>query len=205
MRAWVIDRDGGPIGHTVTTAILGSLDTGSKQVLGWQQIDAAAAGSDDDVANAVVDERTWIAVVGMLFSIITFSQSDTPLVEQGASDRLVSARANGDATYNPAQAISVYYAQGRNEIAVGSYVLPITTALLGRIIAQFGAQTTAQYLSTVSGNQTAIGLLARAPQTISQPVFYTNYNLRPYSAQVATAGELLPTEDKRRHTEILFK
>ena len=38
--------------------------SGSKAVLGWQQIDAAQFTNDEDIINAVVDERAWIAVVG---------------------------------------------------------------------------------------------------------------------------------------------
>lgn len=88
-------------------------------------------------------------------------------------------------------AISVYYNQGRNEVATNSYVLPITQAILGRVTVQLGAQIATQYLASISGNQTAIGLLARSPQTIANPIAFQLFNLRPYSSPVASAVTLV--------------
>jgi hypothetical protein len=88
-------------------------------------------------------------------------------------------------------AISVYYAQGRNEVATGNFLLPITQAVLSRAIVQLGAQSTAQYLGSIAGNATALSLLARSPLTISNPVNFQLFNLRPYSSQVASAVTLV--------------
>jgi hypothetical protein len=88
-------------------------------------------------------------------------------------------------------AISVYYAQGRNEVATGNYLMPITQAILIQAVSQLAAQGAAQYLASIAGNQTAINLLARAPQTIANPVYFQLFNLRPYTAQVATAVTLV--------------
>jgi hypothetical protein len=112
-------------------------------------------------------------------------------VTQGATNRLVEARANGDPSYNPANAISVYYAQGRNEIATGNFLIPITQTILSRATVQLSAQSVAQYLGSIANNQTAIGLLARSPLTISNSVQYQVFNLRPYSSQVASAVTLV--------------
>jgi len=64
LRAWVIDREGGPLGQAVSQAIIATTTSGSAPALGWQQIDAAQFTTDEDIINAVVDEQTWIAVVG---------------------------------------------------------------------------------------------------------------------------------------------
>lgn len=37
--------------------------SGSKNVLGWQQLDPSQFPTDDDVAQGVLDERAWLAVV----------------------------------------------------------------------------------------------------------------------------------------------
>lgn len=112
-------------------------------------------------------------------------------VEPNASNNLAVARQTGDTSYSSSAAISVYYAQGRNEIAVGSYVLPIVQPLLGRILGQFNAKSVAEYIAANSGNATALQLLSRAPQTLSQPIWYTLFNVRPYTAQVASAITLV--------------
>jgi hypothetical protein len=41
------------------------------------------------------------------------------------------------------------------------------------------------------GNATAIGLLAAAPSTIHNAIYYTMVNLRPYNQPVATAITLV--------------
>lgn len=112
-------------------------------------------------------------------------------MEPNASNHLAVARQNGDASYNASTAISVYYAQARNEIAVGSYVLPIVQPLLGGILARFNARSVAEYIGAINGNATALQLLSQAPQTLSQPIWYTMFNLRPYTVQVASAVTLV--------------
>ncbi|KAG8751570.1 hypothetical protein FRC14_007767 [Serendipita sp. 396] len=174
LRAWVIDRDGQALGNAVAGAIMNTTTSGIKQTLGWQKLDASMFPTNDDVALGVVDERAWVAVV----------------IAEGATAKLAAARANGDATYDPTSLISVYYSQARNEVASGIY-LPLTQTLLIKTLFQFNAQSTAQYLAGIAGNQTAIQLLARAPQTISTPAYFTLFNLRPYTAQVATAVTLV--------------
>lgn len=67
LRAWVIDREGGALGQAVSQAIMATTTSGSKAILGWQQIDATQFTNDEDIINAVVDERTWIAVVGAFY------------------------------------------------------------------------------------------------------------------------------------------
>jgi hypothetical protein len=192
LRAWVIDREGGPLGQAVSQAIIATTTSGSKAVLGWEQIDATQFTTDQDIVNAVVDEQTWIAVVGTFSQPIIFLEPNMlPSVEPNASNNLAVARKTGDASYNASTAISVYYAQGRNEIAVGSYILPIVQPLLGRTLGQFNAKSVAEYIAANNGNATALQLLSRAPQTLSQPIWYTVFNVRPYTTQVASAITLV--------------
>ncbi|KAB5590166.1 Nitrosoguanidine resistance protein SNG1 [Ceratobasidium theobromae] len=172
LKAWVIDRDGGEIGQAVVQGLLATTRTGTKQHLGWQQIAGDAVA---DVGEAIVDEQAWAAVV----------------VNSGASARLAAARASGDSSYNPASAITFYYAQARNEQATGSYVSPLTTAALTQILLQYNAQSAATYLSSVSSNATAVQALAAAPQTMTAGAWWTTNNLRPYNAPVATAITLV--------------
>ncbi|KIM31251.1 hypothetical protein M408DRAFT_327517 [Serendipita vermifera MAFF 305830] len=174
IHALVINRDDGIIGSTVAGALINSTTSGS-QHLGWEEVDPSTFATDEDVAEAIVDEAAWIAVV----------------ITSGATSRLAAARATGDTSYNPMGAISVYYAQARNEVATGNYLMPITQAVLNRVTVQLGAQLSAQYLQSIAGNQTAVGLLARAPLTISNPVSFQLFNLRPYTSQVASAVTLV--------------
>ena len=51
--------------------------SGSTVALGWQQMDAAQFTGVGDIVNAVVDEQTWIAVVGAFNQTITFDSNIT--------------------------------------------------------------------------------------------------------------------------------
>jgi hypothetical protein len=60
--AWFIDRDGSRIGHALWDAFGNT--SASRTQLGWNYIDPADIGTNDDVAQAIVAEKAWIAVVG---------------------------------------------------------------------------------------------------------------------------------------------
>lgn len=113
------------------------------------------------------------------------------VINAGASDNLTQARINGDASYNGTHAISVVYAQARSETAVGSYLLPLMSAHIGAITGRLTTQYAGQYLASIGNNATAVAALAAAPQTITQGVAYTLYNIRPYNQPVATAITLV--------------
>ncbi|CEL62334.1 Nitrosoguanidine resistance protein SNG1 OS=Saccharomyces cerevisiae (strain ATCC 204508 / S288c) GN=SNG1 PE=1 SV=1 [Rhizoctonia solani AG-1 IB] len=172
LTAWVIDRDGGEIGQSVVQGLLQTTRSGSKQHLGWRQLSASEVS---DVAGAVVDEKAWGAVV----------------INASASSRLNAARIAGDASYNPMTSITFYYAQARNELATGNYVVPLTTAALTQILQRFNTNSAASYLASVSGNSTALQALTAAPQTLTTGAWWTTENLRPYNAPVATALTLV--------------
>lgn len=62
----------------------------------------------------LVEEGAWAAIV----------------IQQGVTHALDLARSIGNANYNGSQAISVYYAQTRQESALGSYLVPPLPNLL---------------------------------------------------------------------------
>ncbi|QRV72110.1 nitrosoguanidine resistance protein SNG1 [Ceratobasidium sp. AG-Ba] len=172
LKTWVIDRDGREIGQAVVQGLLATTQSGTKQHLGWRQIPSDQV---EDVGYAIVDEQAWAAVV----------------INPGASARLVAARASGNSSYNPTSAITFYYAQARNEQATGSYINPLTTAALTQILQQFNAKSAASYLSSISGNATALAAVTAAPQTLTAGAWWATENLRPYNAPVATALTLV--------------
>ena len=106
-------------------------------------------------------------------------------MESDATTRLSLARESGDSTYNPNSAITVYYNQGRNEVATGNYVIPITTALLQSSCNSYATYTAQTYLAQIRAggvvNDTAVELLVQAPMTLSPAIGWTMVNLRPYT------------------------
>ncbi|KAF8602436.1 hypothetical protein BDV93DRAFT_607477 [Ceratobasidium sp. AG-I] len=172
LKTWVVDRDGGEIVQAVVQGLIATTQTSSKQHLGWLQV---ASDYVEDVDAAIVDEKAWGAVV----------------INPGASAKLAAARASGDSSYDPALAITFFYAQARNEQATGSYVNPLTITALTQIMQQYNAMSASKYISLVAGNATALQALASAPQTLTAGAWWTAENLRPYNAPVATALTLV--------------
>lgn len=131
--------------------------------------------TDEEVYHDIVQEGAWGAVV----------------INAGATANLAAARQSGNASYTGSEAIQLVYAQARNELATGSYMMPLATAHLQAITVKIGAQSVAEFLPTVAGNAEALALLAQAPSTLSSPVGYHTVNLRPYNQPVASALTLV--------------
>ena len=88
---------------------------------------ASQFATDAEVEHDVVQEGTWAAIV----------------VQPGATANLQLARSIGNSSYNGTSAIHVYYAQARQENAVGTYLLPLMQQALGQVTGQISAQSVA--------------------------------------------------------------
>ncbi|KAI0925371.1 hypothetical protein AcV7_005634 [Taiwanofungus camphoratus] len=177
LKAWYIDRDGSRIGQALLEVFCNN--TLPDPQLGWVAVDPTVVEDDETISQLILAGRAWVAVV----------------IEANATTRLINARANGDMTYNPATAITVYYAQARNEVAIGNYVVPIITNLLQYATSAYATSTAQRYFAQINAedkaNETAIEMLARAPQTISPAISWTVVNLRPYNVPTAQAITLV--------------
>lgn len=171
----IIDRDGGVVGNGVTQFLLSQAHQGG---LGYFVTSPNEFPTDPEVYHDIVQEGAWGAVI----------------IHSGASQMMTNARATGNASYNGMEAIHFVYAQARNELATGNYLVPIATRHLTMITEKIGAESVAQFLPTIAGNASAIALLAQAPQTLSNPIGFTPVNLRPYDQPVAQAITLVGRE-----------
>ena len=171
-----IDSNGneGLLATTLRNTLLSSLE--QKHHLGWNEDDAWKLPNDEAIEKALVDDEwAWVVVVA----------------EENATQRLISARENGDTSYNPSSAISIHYSQARNEQAASMYT-QIAQQLVEQAALQAGRQLTQSYLSSQSGNSTAIDLLSQAPSTISNPFNPPRIvNVREYNHTVANAITLV--------------
>ncbi|KLT42363.1 hypothetical protein CC85DRAFT_285597 [Cutaneotrichosporon oleaginosum] len=166
----VIDRDGGDVGAGVTSFLLSQRKKGG---LGYFVTSPSEFPTDAELYHDIVQEGAWGAVV----------------INAGATDNLARARASANASYDGRDAIQLVYAQARNEIATGSYMVPLATAHLSQITAQLGARSVASFLSTADA--AALARLADAPGTLAAPLGFRPVNLRPYDQPVAQAITLV--------------
>lgn len=201
LEAWVIDRDQARIGMSLVSTVQ-SAPTKGPGSLGWKVVSADSAGDDDAVIQAVLTEKTWLAVVGMS-TFLSFTPPEDkliclliPLVSGNATLRLSAARARGNTSYDPSAAITMYYAQARNEVATANFLLPTAQGLLSSFCADYATGSAQRFLAAVvsadgSVNATALQLVNQAPQTLAPAVGYKMVNLRPYTAPVAQAVTLV--------------
>lgn len=186
LTALFIDRDGSRLGHAMWSAFANASAPGPQ--LGWAHADPDAYPTAAAVEAAVLGEEAWVAVV----------------VEANATANLWRARAAGDAAYDPGAAVTLYYNQARNEIAAGTYIVPLTRALLQSSTGAFATYQAQRYLALIRGggmmgngtgtgvvNATALALWAQAPLTVTPAVSWTEVNVRAYTAPVATAVYLV--------------
>ncbi|KAH8119235.1 hypothetical protein DFH11DRAFT_1563712 [Phellopilus nigrolimitatus] len=167
LNGWIVDFDGGPIGQTVTQAFLNA--TGRPEQMSWKAVDASQfANGVDDVAQAVVDEKAWVAVT----------------VNPGASNNLSAAIASADASYNGSLAVTAYAAEARNENGY-MIIVPVMEVPLVAAAKAFALLNSRQIASNSSTNFQQ--LLLQAPSIVTQPVYYTIANIRPFDVPVATA------------------
>ncbi|KAF5328427.1 hypothetical protein D9619_013291 [Psilocybe cf. subviscida] len=162
---WVVDFDNGDIGRTVTHALTSSA---SNSKIAWTVLPASAfPGGAAQVAGMVLEEKTWVAVV----------------VNSGASARLAASLASPNASYDGADAVTVYAVEARNENGFRNIIRPSIQAALDALASSF-ARSTAQRIA--NGSNVA-ELLSASPQTVTAPLRYRIDNLAPFDVPVATA------------------
>ncbi|KIM36235.1 hypothetical protein M413DRAFT_31832 [Hebeloma cylindrosporum] len=162
---WVVDFDGGLIGQSVVQAL--SAQPGASKVT-WTVVPASQfPGGAHEVGAAVLEEHTWVAIV----------------INPDSSSRLTASLTAPNATYNGADAITVFAVEGRNENAFRSLIRPSVQGIMDGI-----SQATAiQVAQRASSLPTLISILTTSPQTIVSPVSYRFDNLAPFDMPIATA------------------
>jgi hypothetical protein len=84
--------------------------------------------TDADVAEDIVEEGAWAAVV----------------VQPDATSHLLAARQAGDSNYQGRSAVQVYYAQARQHTAIDSFLLPILLGDLADVVSVASESSFAQ-------------------------------------------------------------
>ncbi|KAF9511140.1 hypothetical protein BS47DRAFT_1364082 [Hydnum rufescens UP504] len=194
LHVWFVDMDGSDIGSAMRTAVQANINTNTKAKLGWIIKDASNFLPLQMFPTRLsMNERGPLLLVSPLHLSRTTNRTLTShhIVSRNATSNLISARENGDASYNQSTAMVFLYNQGRNEVAANSFIVPLSQALISSAAANFAASYASRYLASQSGNATAMAALIAAPQTLTTPISYSMNNLRPYSAPVASALTLV--------------
>ncbi|WAR54353.1 hypothetical protein PtB15_3B867 [Puccinia triticina] len=164
LKGVVVDFDQGDIGQAVLRA--SQERTGSPRQITWTVENPSAFKDVSSVAQLVLDERYWVAIV----------------VQPGSTDNLRKAASSADAAYNGTSAVTVYISQARQEQAYSHFISPQLKDVLQAAQLSFRNRN-AQSLSHFS-NFNLTNLMQNAPQTILNPFDFQVDNLRPFDVPV---------------------
>lgn len=169
LRVMVVNYDAGQIGQTLVQTFNQS-NSNELPHPTYVIVDPADYPNDQAVQEAIEpNEEYWGAVTIM----------------QNATDKLASARASGDQSWDPTAVVTIMYATARNYAVVPSIVLSPTQRELFRALAQLNPRLTGDFLHGSDAN--AISTAANAPQTLANPVSFRLSELRPWDHSVAIA------------------
>ncbi|KAG6830598.1 hypothetical protein H0H92_015879 [Tricholoma furcatifolium] len=164
LKGWVVDFDGGIVGQYVSQQLITASST--TKVTFTAQPSSKYPGGPDDLANDVVNQRTWVAVT----------------INPGASSHLQASYTNPNASYNGMGAMTMYAAEARNENAYRIITRPVVGDLLNSVQASFAIQAAHALPSS-----TLLNVIATSPQTIIQPIYFVIDNVRAFNEPVAAA------------------
>ena len=125
--------------------------------------------SDDplEVRRAIYHNTAWSAIV----------------INPNATAHLRQALYDSDALYDPKSCCQSIYVEARDQVAVGTYLLPNLMAFEANTAASVGAAWTQHILSD---RTLQVDLSTVPPQTLSPAVGFTAVNLRSFSPPMAT-------------------
>ncbi|OAX42269.1 hypothetical protein K503DRAFT_375112 [Rhizopogon vinicolor AM-OR11-026] len=169
LSGFVVDFDGGEIGQAVTQAFQ---NISSPQQVSWVIVDAAQfPNGPDDVAQALLDHRCWVAVT----------------INPGASTNLNASINAINASYNASQAVTAYTTTGRNENIYRGSITPQVSSILTTISYTFALNFSQRLASTPNIST----LLGTAPELVVQPMAFMIEDLRPFNVPVASAVDFV--------------
>ncbi|KAJ7645995.1 hypothetical protein DFH06DRAFT_997973 [Mycena polygramma] len=163
---WIVDFDGGFVGQEVA-ATLANINPGSNGIV-WRSVPGTQFPEGlSDVENAIVEEKTWVAVI----------------INAGASSNLIRALLGVDGTYNSTLAITFVGAEARNEAEYRNLIRPLVSSQLETTTRSFALA----FARNISQTFNTTALLSIAPQIITEPIYYSTDNVRPFDVPVASA------------------
>ncbi|WFD44778.1 hypothetical protein MPSI1_003449 [Malassezia psittaci] len=171
LQVMVVNYDSGDIGQSIVQA-LNQSNYGARPHPTYVFLEPSEYPDDTAIMNAIEPNELYWGAVHIM---------------QDATNRLTTARANGDASWNPSAVVTITTATARNYAVVPSIVLSPTQSTLSKAIASLNARLTGDFVSASASNQGVLTAAARAPQTLGNPVGLTVREIRPWDVPVAIA------------------
>jgi hypothetical protein len=163
----VVNLDNGSFGEGFINGLKGSLQAPGPHFR-WSFIDESSARGHPLSKSLVLNEKAW--------AVLEISPS--------ASSKLQEALLQGDASYDPLSAATLYFASARNQITTGAVTLPPLMGLVTAIVSKIAVNTTASYLQSQSDGRIPKSAL-QCPQCLVSPFAVKQIDLIPFTPTVS--------------------
>ncbi|PCH39534.1 hypothetical protein WOLCODRAFT_85873 [Wolfiporia cocos MD-104 SS10] len=199
LKVWVVDRDMSIIGSGMLDAVRWEITHGdSAPTLGWRIVDSTSSSVDSDeaIVQSVLDERVWAVILGewnyLYLHFLALPRRCLHTVNANATSSLLATYAGNAGGSQNITAVSIYYAEARNNYASAFYLIPYLTNFIIPTTARLSSNLTSQFVATNARDQTALQQFVRACSVSGQTgtgssVTFEMINLRPFDAPVVTA------------------
>ena len=165
-----LNLDDGPFGEAVIKGIERSLE-GTGPHLKWV-FDSRKVGLDDDWSRELVlSEKTWAVLQ----------------ISANASSGIRDALEQGDSSYNPVSAATLYFASARNQVTTLAVAIPAAMSVVNRVLSDVAVTSTAAFLQSVvlASDTGSLSKTLRCPQCIASPFAVKQVDLIPFSSPTA--------------------
>lgn len=164
------NQDPGAFGPEVVARLGGSGPAGGGVV--WRVVEPGVGGEQGS-RDLVLEERFWAVVH----------------VSGNASARLDEALRTGDPAYDPRGAVTLFFASARSQAVLG-VVVPGVRRALDAVLAEVGAESTAEVLAGVQGED-ELGRVVRCARCLAGPFGVQEVDVKAFGPGVV--GGMLST------------
>jgi hypothetical protein len=165
-----VNLDDGPFGDALMHGVKRSLEEIGPH-LKWVVGDDSVKRGDGWSREQVLAEKTWAVLQ----------------ISANASSALREALQQGDPSYDPMSAVTLYYASARNQVTTLAVAVPAAISLANRILSDVAVTSTASFLQSAvtASDVDSLSTALRCPQCLAFPFAVKQVDLIPFSSAAA--------------------
>lgn len=165
IKVTAVNSDNDFLGLSIVSNIQRSLEMPGPH-LRWSFEDGIGNG-DERSRELVLQEKTWAVLQ----------------ISSNATSSFLNALEQGDASYNPLSAVTLYFTSARNQVTTLALAVPAILNLVNPILSRIAVNSTATLLQTAtsSNNSTALSTALKCPQCLASPFAIKSVDLIPFA------------------------
>ncbi|KAF1841397.1 uncharacterized protein K460DRAFT_166555 [Cucurbitaria berberidis CBS 394.84] len=165
-----VNLDDGSFGQGLVNGIRESLERPGPS-LDWYFDEKSIEHGDAWSRNMILEENTWAVLQ----------------ISAHASSSLRDALLQGDSSYDPLSAVTLYFASARQQVTTLSVTVPAAMGLVSQVLSELAANSTTSFLKVTekAGSEVSLSTALRCPQCLASPFAVKQVDLIPFSPPVA--------------------